>query len=216
MATHVTHRSIAPANYSNHVFILGLHRKTQYLKPPICDCSKKRVPTRRPSHETLEGGLCQIFWSLNLRWVYLRTFPHHDFFTDGQGIGQENLFNVLKAYSLYSVHFSYNTYCIFLTRVRYDPVVGYCQGLPFIVAILLLNVRACFFWEGRRGTPSDNNHRCLMKKPFPSLSDWCRCMTCKAIFFLKCLSSNWGLWAKYILCFVAFCLPYQFQVWYNN
>ncbi|PPQ63985.1 hypothetical protein CVT24_009414 [Panaeolus cyanescens] len=50
-----------------------------------------------------------------------RTFPHHDYFTDGQGIGQENLFNVLKAYSLY------------------DPHVGYCQGLPFIVAILLLN-----------------------------------------------------------------------------
>ncbi|EIW83073.1 RabGAP TBC [Coniophora puteana RWD-64-598 SS2] len=51
-----------------------------------------------------------------------RTFPHHEFFTDGQGIGQENLFNVLKAYSLY------------------DPQVGYCQGLPFIVAILLLNM----------------------------------------------------------------------------
>lgn len=51
-----------------------------------------------------------------------RTFPHHDFFTDGQGIGQENLFNVLKAYSLY------------------DPQVGYCQGLPFVVAILLLNM----------------------------------------------------------------------------
>ncbi|KAJ8488666.1 hypothetical protein ONZ45_g13870 [Pleurotus djamor] len=29
-----------------------------------------------------------------------RTFPHHEFFHDGQGIGQENLFNVLKAYSL--------------------------------------------------------------------------------------------------------------------
>ncbi|PBK74353.1 RabGAP/TBC [Armillaria solidipes] len=51
-----------------------------------------------------------------------RTFPHHDFFTDGDGIGQENLFNVLKAYSLY------------------DTQVGYCQGLPFIVAILLLNM----------------------------------------------------------------------------
>ncbi|KAJ7096293.1 rab-GTPase-TBC domain-containing protein [Mycena epipterygia] len=51
-----------------------------------------------------------------------RTFPHHDFFTDGQGIGQENLFNVLKAYSIY------------------DPPVGYCQGLPFVVAILLLNM----------------------------------------------------------------------------
>jgi len=32
--------------------------------------------------------------------VWFRTFPHHEFFTDGQGIGQENLFNVLKAYSL--------------------------------------------------------------------------------------------------------------------
>ncbi|TFY83696.1 hypothetical protein EWM64_g309 [Hericium alpestre] len=51
-----------------------------------------------------------------------RTFPHHAFFTDGQGIGQENLFNVLKAYSIY------------------DPQVGYCQGLPFIVAVLLLNM----------------------------------------------------------------------------
>lgn len=51
-----------------------------------------------------------------------RTFPHHEFFTNGQGIGQENLFNVLKAYSLY------------------DPQVGYCQGLPFVVAVLLLNM----------------------------------------------------------------------------
>ncbi|KAF7973695.1 hypothetical protein HWV62_14364 [Athelia sp. TMB] len=51
-----------------------------------------------------------------------RTFPHHEYFTDGEGIGQENLFNVLKAYSIY------------------DPEVGYCQGLPFIVAILLLNM----------------------------------------------------------------------------
>lgn len=51
-----------------------------------------------------------------------RTFPHHDFFRDGKGIGQENLFNVLKAYSLY------------------DPEVGYCQGLPFVVAVLLLNM----------------------------------------------------------------------------
>ncbi|THV06821.1 RabGAP/TBC [Dendrothele bispora CBS 962.96] len=51
-----------------------------------------------------------------------RTFPHHDFFSDGQGIGQENLYNVLKAYSLY------------------DTQVGYCQGLPFVVAVLLLNM----------------------------------------------------------------------------
>ena len=29
-----------------------------------------------------------------------RTFPQHEVFTDGHGIGQENLFNVLKAYSM--------------------------------------------------------------------------------------------------------------------
>jgi len=29
-----------------------------------------------------------------------RTFPQHEFFTDGHGIGQEHLFNVLKAYSM--------------------------------------------------------------------------------------------------------------------
>ncbi|KAI0298609.1 rab-GTPase-TBC domain-containing protein [Russula brevipes] len=46
-----------------------------------------------------------------------RTFPQHEFFTDGHGIGQENLFNVLKAYS-----------------------IGVCQGLPFVVAVLLLNM----------------------------------------------------------------------------
>ena len=70
----------------------------------------------------------------------LRTFPHHEFFTDGQGIGQENLFNVLKAYSL---RVSVQTYPLFptYTSFRYDPQVGYCQGLPFVVAVLLLNVR---------------------------------------------------------------------------
>lgn len=55
-----------------------------------------------------------------------RTFPHHDYFKEGgvpgTGTGQENLFNVVKAYSLY------------------DEEVGYCQGLQFIVGPLLLNV----------------------------------------------------------------------------
>ncbi|PWY98258.1 hypothetical protein BCV70DRAFT_152642, partial [Testicularia cyperi] len=51
-----------------------------------------------------------------------RTFPEQDYFQDGKGIGQENLFNVIKAYSLY------------------DPEVGYCQGMQFIVGPLLLNM----------------------------------------------------------------------------
>ncbi|KAN0060790.1 GTPase-activating protein [Thecaphora frezii] len=51
-----------------------------------------------------------------------RTFPEQDYFQDGKGIGQENLFNVVKAYSLY------------------DPEVGYCQGMQFVVGPLLLNM----------------------------------------------------------------------------
>ncbi|CAO3691715.1 unnamed protein product [Umbelopsis ramanniana] len=50
-----------------------------------------------------------------------RTFPKHDYF-EKDGPGQQALFNVVKAYSLY------------------DTDVGYCQGLAFIVGPLLLNM----------------------------------------------------------------------------
>ncbi len=51
-----------------------------------------------------------------------RTFPKHDYFIDPAGTGQEQLFNVVKAYSIH------------------DEEVGYTQGLQFIVGPLLLNV----------------------------------------------------------------------------
>lgn len=50
-----------------------------------------------------------------------RTFPKHEYFQN-EGPGQEALFNILKAYSLYDVE------------------VGYCQGISFVVGALLLNV----------------------------------------------------------------------------
>lgn len=50
-----------------------------------------------------------------------RTFPAHDFFRDS-GNGQELLYKVSKAYSVY------------------DDEVGYCQGLSFIAATLLLHL----------------------------------------------------------------------------
>ncbi|ORZ27147.1 rab-GTPase-TBC domain-domain-containing protein [Lobosporangium transversale] len=50
-----------------------------------------------------------------------RTFPNHEYF-QAEGLGQESLFNVVKAYSLY------------------DSEVGYCQGLSFVVGPLLLNM----------------------------------------------------------------------------
>ena len=37
-----------------------------------------------------------------------RTFPHHKFFQEGGGVGQESLFMVVKAYSLYVPLVSFN------------------------------------------------------------------------------------------------------------
>ncbi|KAL4717493.1 hypothetical protein ACJJTC_000642 [Scirpophaga incertulas] len=51
-----------------------------------------------------------------------RTYPEHDFFKEKDGLGQESLFNVMKAYSLH------------------DREVGYCQGSGFIVGLLLLQM----------------------------------------------------------------------------
>lgn len=51
-----------------------------------------------------------------------RTFPNHPYYRQYLSIGQLSLFNLLKAYSLL------------------DPKVGYCQGLSFVAAILLLHV----------------------------------------------------------------------------
>ncbi|KAI8141296.1 rab-GTPase-TBC domain-containing protein [Fennellomyces sp. T-0311] len=51
-----------------------------------------------------------------------RTFPGHKFFKERDGVGQEGLYNVVRAYSVY------------------DQEVGYCQGLAFVVGPLLLNM----------------------------------------------------------------------------
>ncbi|CAI2166435.1 1618_t:CDS:2 [Funneliformis geosporum] len=51
-----------------------------------------------------------------------RTFPHIEMFKEENGKGQTMLWNVLKAYSLY------------------DNLVGYCQGLGFLVGPLLMNM----------------------------------------------------------------------------
>ncbi len=51
-----------------------------------------------------------------------RTYPEHDFFKKKDGVGQEALFNVMKAYSVH------------------DREVGYCQGSAFIVGLLLMQM----------------------------------------------------------------------------
>ncbi|XP_041360005.1 TBC1 domain family member 4-like isoform X2 [Gigantopelta aegis] len=51
-----------------------------------------------------------------------RTFPGHPYFSAQLGNGQLELFNLLKAYSLL------------------DEEVGYCQGLSFVVGVLLMHM----------------------------------------------------------------------------
>ncbi|KAI9189401.1 GTPase-activating protein [Blastocladiella emersonii ATCC 22665] len=51
-----------------------------------------------------------------------RTFPGHPFFAEPGGPGQDALYNVVKAYSLY------------------DTEVGYCQGIAFVAGPLLLQL----------------------------------------------------------------------------
>ncbi|XP_077268303.1 GTPase activating protein and centrosome-associated isoform X3 [Temnothorax americanus] len=51
-----------------------------------------------------------------------RTFPAHDFFKETGGLGQDSLYRISKAYAVH------------------DEEVGYCQGLSFLVASLLLHM----------------------------------------------------------------------------
>ncbi|OXU24097.1 hypothetical protein TSAR_015712 [Trichomalopsis sarcophagae] len=51
-----------------------------------------------------------------------RTFPAHDFFKETGGLGQDSLYRISKAYAVY------------------DEEIGYCQGLSFLVASLLLHM----------------------------------------------------------------------------
>jgi len=51
-----------------------------------------------------------------------RTFPAHDYFKDAGGVGQDSLYKISKAYSVY------------------DDEINYCQGVSFLAAALLLHM----------------------------------------------------------------------------
>ncbi|XP_033936458.1 rab GTPase-activating protein 1-like isoform X4 [Pseudochaenichthys georgianus] len=58
-----------------------------------------------------------------------RTFPAHDYFKDSDGDGQDSLYKICKAYSVY------------------DEEIGYCQGQSFLAAVLLLHEQLPDLWS---------------------------------------------------------------------
>ncbi|XP_077189123.1 ecotropic viral integration site 5 protein homolog isoform X4 [Paroedura picta] len=82
-------------------------------------CTAQSMPIKDQYSELLKmTSPCEKL----IRRDIARTYPEHDFFKEKDSLGQEVLFNVMKAYSLV------------------DREVGYCQGSAFIVGLLLLQM----------------------------------------------------------------------------
>ncbi|XP_029473949.1 ecotropic viral integration site 5 protein homolog isoform X3 [Rhinatrema bivittatum] len=80
-------------------------------------CNAQNMPIKDQYSELLKmTSPCEKL----IRRDIARTYPEHDFFKEKDSLGQEVLFNVMKAYSLV------------------DREVGYCQGSAFIVGLLLM------------------------------------------------------------------------------
>lgn len=90
-----------------------------------------------------------------------RTFPAHKKFQEGQGNGQESLYKVSKAYSVF------------------DQEVGYCQGLSFIAASLLLHMPEEDAFSVLVSIMFDYGLRDLYKENFETLH--------KCLFQLSCM-----------------------------
>ncbi|XP_067297234.1 EVI5-like protein [Pseudorasbora parva] len=82
-------------------------------------CNATDMPVKNQYSELLKmSSPCEKL----IRRDIARTYPEHDFFKGQDSLGQEVLFNVMKAYSLV------------------DREVGYCQGSAFIVGLLLMQM----------------------------------------------------------------------------
>ncbi|XP_073707273.1 ecotropic viral integration site 5 protein homolog isoform X3 [Garra rufa] len=81
-------------------------------------CNAQSLPIKEQYSELLKmTSPCEKL----IRRDIARTYPEHEFFKE-DSLGQEVLFNVMKAYSLV------------------DREVGYCQGSAFIVGLLLMQM----------------------------------------------------------------------------
>lgn len=91
----------------------------------LCQCTNKYYVMTTPGSSDLVRHVIYVYAYQVIRRDIARTYPEHEFFKEKDGLGQESLFNVMKAYSLH------------------DREVGYCQGSAFIVGLLLMQVRHC-------------------------------------------------------------------------
>lgn len=85
----------------------------------ICGGKKEK-----DKNNDLYKSLCEqegnFRWNEDIRKDLHRQFPYHEMFMNSEGHGQKDLYNVLKAYSIY------------------DPKIGYCQAQAPIAAFLLM------------------------------------------------------------------------------
>ncbi|XP_041417460.1 ecotropic viral integration site 5 protein homolog isoform X2 [Xenopus laevis] len=94
-----------PHHFRAIVWQLLCNAQNMPIKDQYCDLLKMTSPSEKL-----------------IRRDIARTYPEHDFFKEKDSLGQEVLFNVMKAYSLV------------------DREVGYCQGSAFIVGLLLMQM----------------------------------------------------------------------------
>lgn len=123
-------------------------RGTVWPKLAGSDCAAQEAPGRYQECLTLPAPMEEIiFRDIN------RTFPTHVFFRELDGMGQRQLMNVLKAYSVH------------------NPEVGYCQGMGFIAGLLLLHMQEeDSFWLLTRLT-SAYGMEGLYKDKLPKLNE---------------------------------------------
>jgi len=83
----------------------------------LCDAHESKDKQKYAEHMKTQSACEKV-----IRRDIARTYPEHEFFAKKDGVGQEALFNVMKAYSVH------------------DREVGYCQGSAFIVGLLLMQM----------------------------------------------------------------------------
>ncbi|CAF3841185.1 unnamed protein product [Rotaria magnacalcarata] len=92
-----------------------------HFRPLVWQCLAK-VETSNAKEKYIDYMKMTSSCEKVIRRDISRTYPEHELFKEKHGIGQERLFNVIKAYSLF------------------DREVGYCQGIGFIVGLLLMHM----------------------------------------------------------------------------